>query len=393
MASHHSRWALVAQSSSGSTWVNHVLASHPCIASSNEYLMNNATARRLFRQGQPAVSRVLEDVDARNRDALRRRKCPSGTAGGVKLKLAERDIVFGPDGNARAVMEALRLGGWRVLHLDRTQYLDQWLSSSSRRQTGVLHCRTGSCDRGALNSSMRVRCADARYAIERLRLRARATALLFEQPLRGGLPLRRVVYESLVARPAEWEALLRWVSAGAWNSTEACVLADEHEKRLVQTQRQLIANYDTLAACLREAGPMVSTRATTAAAHAPPPPPTPPTPSHPHPTHLRPLTGPPGRPIPPGRRAHPARAALPRPLPRSTRATSTQTEGPPRAGCRATSTGASRSTDLAGGWDGLGRVVFSFSATRGFRDTRFQGWWIRCAPHSNPPGQFRGRAS
>ena len=39
-------WALLADSSSGSTWVNHVLSSHPCAVSQGEYLMTNKTARK-----------------------------------------------------------------------------------------------------------------------------------------------------------------------------------------------------------------------------------------------------------------------------------------------------------------------------------------------------------
>ena len=66
-------WALLADSSSGSTWVNHVLSSHPCAVSQGEYLMTNKTAAALFHQSPEGIAAVLRDVAARNRDALSRR--------------------------------------------------------------------------------------------------------------------------------------------------------------------------------------------------------------------------------------------------------------------------------------------------------------------------------
>ena len=109
-------WALLAESSSGSTWVNHVLASHPCAVSEGEHLMRNSSAAALFHASAAGVDSVLRDVAARNRAALEKKgeRCARG-AGGLKLKLVERDVLFGTDGNAMQVAESLLRNDYNVV--------------------------------------------------------------------------------------------------------------------------------------------------------------------------------------------------------------------------------------------------------------------------------------
>ena len=123
-------WALLADSSSGSTWVNHVLSSHRCAVSQGELLMKNQTAAALFHSSAAGIERVLLDVTALNFAALRGRPGCARMAGGVKLKLVERDILFGSGGNAMAVATALARVGYRVIVLQRANHLDSLIGAS-----------------------------------------------------------------------------------------------------------------------------------------------------------------------------------------------------------------------------------------------------------------------
>ena len=278
----HVPWALLAGSATGSTWVNHVLSSDPCCVSVGEYLMANKTAAKLFASaGKQAIARVLLDVVARNKEELRRREEASGrrctsTAGGVKLKLAERDITFGTDGvgNAAAVADALHTLGFQVILLQRSNHLDNVLGRLSRRKTGVLHCLANGSDVGVagrkaraarsctpekLNTSLTISCAAAKRTIDRLRLRKRASELLFTRDRwprgdaanDGSGRVLRLEYEALVERPQQWLSALRLLRLPAQS---ACLLQHEHRKRVVQTQRELITNWHAFAPCMRRAG-------------------------------------------------------------------------------------------------------------------------------------------
>ena len=117
---------------------------------------------------------MLRDVAARNRDALSRRGANltahcTRFAGGVKLKLVERDLLFGNDGNALAVAAALGRQGYNVLLLHRTNHLDSLLGRMSRKRTGVLHCKKEKAEmcKKSLNTSFVLSCARARDAIDR----------------------------------------------------------------------------------------------------------------------------------------------------------------------------------------------------------------------------------
>ena len=250
----HVLWALVAQSRSGSTWVNHVLASHPCVVSANELLMSNTSARRLFHGGLHDVQAVLADVRESTRAQAQSRRGCKRTAGGLKLKLAERDITFGPDGNSATVVEALLLSGWRVILLQRANFLDHMLGFLSRKRTGVPHCRTDQgCDPNSLNTSLRIGCEHVRHSIDRLRLRSRATEVLVEKSQLAASPaFMRLDYQMLVSRPQEWSRVVQLLGLPA---TEACKLRDGFvTKRVQQTQREMIANWDELSGCMRAMG-------------------------------------------------------------------------------------------------------------------------------------------
>jgi hypothetical protein len=272
-------WALLAGSSTGSTWVNHVLSSHPCVSSVGEILLSNASASKLFHSNlRGSLDAVLEHVVDRNMASLKLKQ-PSlsspcaRTAGGVKLKFMERDVTVGKSGNAAAVALALQRHGFQVILLRRTNHLDSVIGRLSRRQTGTLHCRrapgasgasstrTG-CDPSLLNRSIPLLCGRTRDAIDRLRLRQRASDALFEarssqQASDGSGRVLLLEYEHLVG-PNGWRdwhqvmSLLRLLPA----ERQACSLRDtEYQKRVVQTQREFIANWDRFSACMRRLGP------------------------------------------------------------------------------------------------------------------------------------------
>ena len=281
--------------------------------------MRNTTASRLFHSGAGGIATVLQDVISINSQALRQRTLSADggsatcrtLAGGVKLKLGERDVIFGAGGNAQQVADELRKHGYHVLLLQRNNHLDNVLSRQSRKRTGVLHCsklqqrgseRERACDPSALNTSLRIGCAQAKAAVDKLRLRKRASKLLFstdeiavdEEPSSwsrsragvvsdsdrhreassrgegsaggvggggGSSPEGRhssgrgrvliVDYEKLVASPRLWLATLRLLRLPV---STRCLLRDEHQKRVVQTQREMVRNYDALSTCFRRAG-------------------------------------------------------------------------------------------------------------------------------------------
>lgn len=269
-------WALLAESSSGSTWVNHVLASHPCASSLGEILMSNKTASEMFHgKGVDGIVRVLYDAAQRQKEDLARtRKHCHNTAGGLKLKLVERDVTFGREGNNYDVIQALAALNYNVIVLQRSNHLDSILGRLSRRRTGVLHCKSNSlkCDAAKLNMSVTLSCAKAKESIDRFRLRMRAKAVMFPpctaaassststssscwpDAKDGTGRVLHIDYEELVQSPEMWYSLVRLLRLPA--SSGACELRDrDHfQKRVTQTQRELIRNWEGLSSCLRRAG-------------------------------------------------------------------------------------------------------------------------------------------
>ena len=167
------RYAILAASNTGSTWVNHVLKSHPCVISLDEHLMNNVTARALAHASPEAVGRLLDDISERAASQVRTGGSSCARyALGLKLKAGERDVEAS---NLNTVEAALFSKGWRVLHLERDNALDVLLSVRSRQQTGKLHCKTIRCDPVKLNTSIHMPC---NYAVTMIRtLRERCTPL------------------------------------------------------------------------------------------------------------------------------------------------------------------------------------------------------------------------
>ena len=266
----HTPWALIAGSSSGSTWVNNVLAGHPCATSVGEILMSNLTASQIFHSSAAGIGKVLQDIDIINRQTLHRRAAEPGaakckhTAGGVKLKLFERDIIVGKsqkgDENALKVAAALRSHGVKVLLLKRTNHLNNYLGRLSRHRTGVLHCRSGTkCDPSTLNISIAVNCKSAISSIDRLRLRMRASDLLFasdqsgtQVSTDGSSGVLQLHYEHLISTPQMWLTMMRFLDLPA---DSACLLTDTFQKRVLQTQREMIRNWHALSTCFEKSGP------------------------------------------------------------------------------------------------------------------------------------------
>ena len=101
------KFALLASSGSGSTWVNHMLSSHPCISSAGEYLLGNVSEQQVFRAPggvSVVLDRIVEKVDEQlrqhRRESREARACTRLVAG-VKLKAFARDVLGGPGGNLR----------------------------------------------------------------------------------------------------------------------------------------------------------------------------------------------------------------------------------------------------------------------------------------------------
>ena len=70
------KFALLASSGSGSTWVNHMLSSHPCISSAGEYLLGNVSEQQVFR-APAGVSIVLDRIVEKVDEQLRCTSCSS----------------------------------------------------------------------------------------------------------------------------------------------------------------------------------------------------------------------------------------------------------------------------------------------------------------------------
>ena len=114
------KFALLASSGSGSTWVNHMLSSHPCISSAGEYLLGNVSEQQVFRAPggvSVVLDRIVEKVDEQlrqhRRESREARACTRLVAG-VKLKAFARDVLGGPGGNLRSVSRVLAQKGWRL---------------------------------------------------------------------------------------------------------------------------------------------------------------------------------------------------------------------------------------------------------------------------------------
>lgn len=267
-------WALLAGSSTGSTWVNHVMASHPCVSSVGEVLLGNSTAAKAFHRDSSGIDGVLSHVTEQNLARLRERQSCTRTAGGVKLKLMERDIT---GENHAAVVAALQRHGFNAIVLRRSNHLDSVIGRQSRRRTGILHCRrdglTGTshgsgprlgCDPSHLNRSIPLQCGRTRDAVDRLRLRQRASDALFEtnkaywqQAPDGSGRVLLLEYEHLVGPEGwrDWHAVMELLRL-APGEQQACYLRDpDYQKRVVQTQREFTANWDRFSACFRRLGP------------------------------------------------------------------------------------------------------------------------------------------
>lgn len=234
-----------------------------------ELLMTNKTASALFHRDLAGIKAVLADAALSQKHTLlaRDHEACSHTAGGLKLKLVERDIVFGRKGNVLDVVDALGALGYNVIVLQRSNHLDNLLGRMSRRRTGVLHCKQrdgtgasasfnkGRCDPARLNMSVTLSCSKARASIDRLRLRKRAKDLMFRQwpdAADGSGRVLRIEYEALVRSPSTWVSLMRLL--GLPGATDACLLRDRFQKRVTQTQRELIRNFEGLSSCLQRSG-------------------------------------------------------------------------------------------------------------------------------------------
>ena len=209
-------------------------------------------------------------------------------AGGVKLKLFERDVVMASPANYAVVADVIRELGYHVFILERTNHLDSVIGRLSRKRTGVLHCKEAKgCDPSELNISAALQCNPTVHLIDKFRLYHRAADLMQRMLQRPGtvpsavqsasrdrqvrdttggtqpIPkastsqghVLRLEYEQLVDRPQVWAHVLRILG---FPEVESCLLREDSQKRVVQTQRELIRNYEPFAECLRRHGQQYS---------------------------------------------------------------------------------------------------------------------------------------
>jgi len=242
------KWALLAASESGSTWVNHVLSSHPCIVSQNEYLVLEEE-RRIFRSSEAGALQVLQHITTQNELALHRRNassiCPH-TAGGVKLKTLDRDVTAS---NARMVSEALAKAGYVVILLERGNSFEHTLGGLSRKEAGFTHCDVDTCDPTSLNITRKIDCGDL---LHQMRAYENGLDTISQNvAMYGPERQRRLVYELLLRTAVPWLDVMELLG---FPRAAACALKSDLQKRVQQTQSEMVHNYEDVAKCLSDSG-------------------------------------------------------------------------------------------------------------------------------------------
>ena len=251
------KFALLGSSGSGSSWVNHMLNSHPCISSANEYLKGNTSELALFHAGPKGVAvvldRILDQVDEhlrqRRRGSAEARACKR-VAAGVKFKTLARDVVPGPTGNLRPVSNQLAQKGWRVVLLQRRNHLGQYLGQVSRQKTGSMHCLRN-CDPFHLNVTTNLNCnrtLNKMNAWEELKGELDTEFRRW----RGSGRFVSLIYEELLRSPRDWA---RAMNVLGFLPEEACRMQTSRQKRVQQTQREMIRNWDNFSACVHTHAP------------------------------------------------------------------------------------------------------------------------------------------
>ena len=243
--------ALLASSGSGSTWVNRMLSSHPCISSVGEYLMNNVSEQQVFRAPggvSVVLDRIVKKVDEQlrqhRRESREARACTRMVAG-IKLKAFERDVLGGPGGNLRSVSRVLAQKGWRVVFLQRRNHLERYLGQVSRRKTGVRHCQAG-CDPSDLNVSAVLDCNRTLTKISEWEM-LRSEAHEEFKRWRGSGRFLSLNYEELLRSPRGWASIMQTLG---FPPDDACRLYAAVQKRVQQTQREMVQNWDNFSECV-----------------------------------------------------------------------------------------------------------------------------------------------
>jgi len=251
-----SRFAILAASRTGSTWVNHVFSSHPCIVSSDEYLMRHSALLSVFHRDASGVKEVLHNLSFHGLSLLRKRRGTDNAAArckhmaaGVKLKLIVRDVTFGDQGNSNLVLEGLRMNDWKIIMLQRRNTLDSFLAFNSRAISKRLHCPVGQCNPFSLNATMMLSCNKTVLAMREFE--EGNVQIDGSKSVSGPAPLC-LDYEDLLIHSAGFVRGMRLIG---FNTADSCLLRAEFMKRVQQTQREMISNFDEISRCLQEAGP------------------------------------------------------------------------------------------------------------------------------------------
>ena len=245
------KFALLASSGSGSSWVNHMLSSHPCISSAGEYFLNNVSEQNVFRTPggvSVVLDRIVEQVDEQlrqqRRESREARACTRLVAA-VKLKAFARDVLVGPGGNLRSVSKLLAQKGWRVVFLQRQNHLARYLGQVSRKKTGVMHCPKG-CDPSDLNVSTVLNCNRTMTKISWWEtFKGEADEEL--ERWRGSGRFLSLNYEELLRSPRSWASIMQVLG---FPPADACQLYTAGQKRVQQTQREMVRNWDNFSVCV-----------------------------------------------------------------------------------------------------------------------------------------------
>ena len=246
------KFALLASSGSGSSWLNHMLSSHPCISNAGEYLLHNTSEQHLFRTPggvSIVLDRIVEHVDEQLR--RRRRESPEARActrlmAGVKLKAFARDVLVGPGGNLRFVSKQLAQKGWRVILLQRRNHLARYLGQVSRKKTGVMHCPAG-CDPSDLNVSIVLNCNRTLTKISGWESLEGEAETEFGR-WKGSGRFLSLDYEELLRSPRSWANIMQVLG---FPPSDACRLYTAGQKRVQQTQREMVENWDNFSLCVQ----------------------------------------------------------------------------------------------------------------------------------------------
>ena len=137
-----------------------------------------------------------------------------------------------------------------MLLLQRRNHLDHILGAQSRHATGTMHCLRD-CDPFSLNTSVRLPCNSTLLKLDEWESSTQAFDLEFSRWGGRGRALT-LDYEALLKSAKGWADALELFG---FPREDACYMSSPRQKRVQQTQREMITNWDELEGCVRGLAP------------------------------------------------------------------------------------------------------------------------------------------